>query len=95
VRRQRDVHDRVDPRARDDLRDQGVADVGADELHPAHPAPQIRDGRHGVDAQHPFDRRVGGQARREVAAKEAAHSGDEHDRGRHGTCLKVRATSRL
>jgi hypothetical protein len=55
------VHHGVDLAAVDHLGDQRVADVGPDELRPAHPPPQIGGRRHGVHSDDPLDGRVFGQ----------------------------------
>jgi hypothetical protein len=70
------VHDRVDTRPADHLGDQRVADVGTDELGATHAAQQVPRRRHGVDAEHPFDVRIGGEPGGEVPAEETAHAGD-------------------
>jgi len=77
------VHDRVDVRVRDDLGDEGVADVRAHELGAAHPAQHVPRRRDGVDAEHPFDAGVRGQPGGKVPPEEPADTGDEHDARGH------------
>jgi len=77
------MHHGVHRGLRDDLGDERVADVGADELGPAHPPQQIPRRWDGVDPEHPLDIGVGGEPGGEMAAEEPADPGDENDGRRH------------
>ena len=84
-----EVHHRVDVLTGDHLRDHRVADVGADERHPA----EVGARRGHVDPDHPRHRGVLADAAREPATEASGDSGDENDaphdvrpRVRRATC---------
>ncbi len=79
MRRERGVDDGVDRRLGDDLRDQRIADVGAHELGAAHLPEQVAGRRNDVDAEHPIDLGVRGEAGGEMPTQELADTGDEND----------------
>ena len=93
------VHHSVNVAVSDHLGNQGVPDVGANELGPAHPSLEILAGRDRVDGDDFFDQRVLHQTGGEVAAQESArprhqyHSGVIRDVGAgfHQTSLSADA----
>ena len=81
VGRRRGVHHGVDVAVADDLGDERVTDVGADELRAAHPAQQILARRDRVDGDDVVDQRVLRQPGGQIPAEEPARPGDQHDLG--------------
>ena len=79
VRRGGGVHDGVDVAVADDLGDERIADVGADELGPPHPAQQILARRDRIDRDHVIDQRILRQTRGQITAQESAGTGDQND----------------
>jgi hypothetical protein len=75
------VHHGVDVAVADDLRDERVPDVGADELSAAHASQQILARRDRVNRDDVVDQRVLRQPGGQVPAEEPARSRDQHNLG--------------
>ena len=75
------VYHGVDVTVADHLGDEGVADVGANEIGPAHPSLQVLAGSDRVDGDDLLNQRVLRQSGGEVTAEEAAGTGHQDHPG--------------
>ena len=75
------MHHGVDIAVANHLGDEGIPDIGPNELGAAHPALQILARGHRIDRDDLLDHRVLRQPRGQIRTQETAGTGDQHNPG--------------